>query len=67
MKALNLRQEKGSPCLQPLPRGVSGVLPYCVSTVSVQSVSMSAIRVTIWAGTPSDLRARASAHGSILS
>ena len=47
MKALNLKQEKGSPCLQPLPIGVSGVLPYCVSTVNVQSLSMSAISVTI--------------------
>ena len=47
MNVLNLRHENGSPCLHPRPMGVSGVLPYCVSTVREQSLSMSAMRVII--------------------
>ena len=44
--------EKGQPCLQPRPIGVSVVLPCLVSTIREQSLSMSAMRVTISAGTP---------------
>ena len=65
MNALNRRHEKGQPCLHPRPMGVSGVSPCLVSTTNEQSLSMSAMRVTISAGTPSELRDRVSAHGSI--
>ena len=65
IKALNRRHENGHPCLQPRPMGVSGVSPCFVSTTSEQSLSMSAMRVTIAAGTPRELSESERAHGSI--
>ena len=65
MKALKRRHEKGQPCLHPRPMGVSGVSPCLVSTMREQSLSMSAISVTISAGTPRELSDRARAQGSM--